>query len=88
MPLTHEKDSNSDDGCLSERDRAVKACDPHLNSETRHVCLRHDITMRENWLRYQDPEIYCTHRSAWAIHFLTRRKGSRQDVLPCRKPPA
>jgi hypothetical protein len=42
--------------------------------------------MCENRLRCRDPEIYCKHRSACTIHFLTRRKGSRQDVLPRRKP--
>jgi hypothetical protein len=55
--------------------------------EKRYVCLKHDITMCEKCLRCRDPEIYCKHRHACTIHFLTRRKGSLEDAPHPRQNP-
>jgi len=43
--------------------------------------------MCEKCLRCRDPEIYCKHRHACAIHFLTRRKGSLEDAPHPRQNP-
>jgi len=66
----------------------VKTCDYHPDSETRHVCLKHDITMCEKCLSCRDPEIYCKHRHACTIHFLTRRKGFLEDDPHPRQTPS
>ena len=65
----------------------MKICDHDPDSETRYVCLKHGITMCEKCLRCRDPEIYCKHRYACAIHFLTRRKGSLEDAPLPRETP-
>lgn len=48
------------------------ACHPEI--ESRFLCMKHNLYLCEECLTCRDPRIYCKHRSACAIWFMTKRK--------------
>ena len=66
--------------------RKLNCCTNHPEKETAYSCLKHGIYLCEDCLECRDPEIYCKHRSACAIHFMTKRKGNLDDGDAVKSP--
>ena len=49
-------------------------CINHPDRETPYICLKHQIYLCEACLECRDPKIYCKHRSACPIWFMSKRK--------------
>jgi len=49
-------------------------CIHHPDRETSYRCMKHQIFLCEECLQCKDPKIYCKHRSACSIWFLSKRK--------------
>ena len=48
-------------------------CINHPDRETSYHCQKHNLDMCEECMRCRDPELYCKHRTACVIHFLTQK---------------
>jgi hypothetical protein len=57
-------------------------CSRHPDRETPYQCIKHQIFMCEACMTCRDPDIYCKHRSACAIHFIEkeRRRAAAQTT--------
>ena len=51
-------------------------CVNHPETETRFVCMKHEVYLCEDCLECRDPDIYCKFRTSCPIWFLTKRKGN------------
>ena len=49
-------------------------CINHPDRETPYICMKHQIYLCEECLECRDPKIYCKHRSACPIWFMSKRK--------------
>ena len=49
-------------------------CINHPDRETQYLCMKHQIYLCEDCLQCKDPKIYCKHRSACPIWFMSKRK--------------
>jgi uncharacterized 2Fe-2S/4Fe-4S cluster protein (DUF4445 family) len=49
-------------------------CINHPDRETRFFCMKHQLYLCEECLACRDPQLYCKHRTACAIWFMTRRQ--------------
>lgn len=49
-------------------------CINHPDRETPYICMKHQIYLCEECLACKDPDIYCKHRSACPIWFMSKRK--------------
>jgi hypothetical protein len=49
-------------------------CINHPDRETPYICMKHQIYLCEACLECRDPKIYCKHRSACPIWFMSKRK--------------
>ncbi len=49
-------------------------CINHPDRETSYLCMKHQIYLCEECLECRDPKIYCKHRSACPIWFMSKRK--------------
>ncbi len=61
-------------------------CVNHPERETSYCCQKHGYYLCEQCLQCRDPKLYCAHRSACIIHFLT--KGKRHDSPEAREEPS
>lgn len=50
-------------------------CINHPDRETPYICMKHQIYLCEECLECRDPKIYCKHRSACPIWFMSKRKA-------------
>lgn len=50
-------------------------CIHHPDRETRYLCMKHQIYLCEECLQCKDPKIYCKHRSACPIWFMSKRQA-------------
>ncbi len=50
-------------------------CINHPDRETPYICMKHQIYLCEACLECRDPKIYCKHRSACPIWFMSKRKA-------------
>ena len=50
-------------------------CINHPDRETPYICMKHQIYLCEDCLECRDPKIYCKHRSACPIWFMSKRKA-------------
>jgi uncharacterized 2Fe-2S/4Fe-4S cluster protein (DUF4445 family) len=49
-------------------------CINHPDRETPYLCMKHQIYLCEECLECKDPKIYCKHRSACPIWFMSKRQ--------------
>ena len=56
-------------------------CINHPDRETPYLCMKHQIYLCEACLQCKDPNIYCKHRSACPIWFMSKRRtnGDAED---------
>lgn len=47
-------------------------CMKHPDRETQYLCMKHQIYECEECLQCRDPELYCTHRSACPIWYMSK----------------
>ncbi len=65
-------------------------CVNHPDRETRFFCMKYQLYMCESCLACRDPQLYCKHRSACPIWFMTKRKEAwdqdeqRETAFACR----
>ncbi|HSO18181.1 MAG TPA: hypothetical protein VLT88_01915 [Desulfosarcina sp.] len=50
-------------------------CINHPERETRYLCMKHQFYLCEQCLQCKDPKIYCKHRSACPIWFMSKQKA-------------
>lgn len=55
------------------------SCINHPDRETGYKCMKHNHFQCEECLECRDPELYCKHRSACAIWFLSRGSETLGD---------
>ncbi len=48
-------------------------CINHPETDTRYICMKHNIYLCEECLECRDPKIYCKFRSSCPIHFITKK---------------
>lgn len=53
-------------------------CKKHPNRETPYMCAKYNIYLCKECLQCRDPKLYCKHRSACPIYFITE-KGFAQE---------
>ena len=51
-------------------------CINHPDRETQYLCMKHQLYLCEECLQCKDPKIYCKHRSACPIWFMSKRKAN------------
>lgn len=55
------------------------ACSHHPDRETSYRCMKHQVYLCEECLTCKDPQLYCKHRTACPIWFMSKRLA-RQDA--------
>lgn len=60
----------------------MSTCIHHPDRETRFQCSKHNIYLCETCLACRDPELFCKHRSACPIWFMTRKQKQLGDPEP------
>lgn len=60
----------------------MPTCIHHPDRETRFHCSKHNIYLCEACLECRDPELFCKHRSACPIWFMTRKLKHLGDAEP------
>jgi hypothetical protein len=62
-------------------------CTCHPEIDSRFLCMKHSLYLCEECLTCRDPEIYCKHRSACVIWFMTKRKQGWEAEAQAASPP-
>ncbi|MDJ0780636.1 MAG: hypothetical protein QNJ22_01630 [Desulfosarcinaceae bacterium] len=57
----------------------VPTCVHHSDRATRYCCSKHAIYLCDACLVCRDPELFCKHRSACPIWFITRQQEKLGD---------
>lgn len=53
-------------------------CINHPERDTQYLCMKHQIYLCEECLQCKDPKIYCKHRPACIIWFMSKRQPGRE----------
>jgi len=64
----------------------VGRCINHPDRETGYKCMKHSHFQCEECLECRDPELYCKHRSACAIWFMSRGSENLGDEENPKEP--
>ena len=54
-------------------------CTNHPHRETNYRCAKYDVYQCRECLACKDPKIYCKHRNACPIHFITEKGFGPED---------
>ena len=57
----------------------MNVCINHPQRETSFRCAKHEIYLCEECLECRDPEIYCKHRTACPIFFMTKKGFEKKE---------
>ncbi len=54
-------------------------CKKHPSRETPYKCEKYETYLCRDCLVCKDPKIYCKHRAACAIHFITEKGFEKEE---------
>lgn len=58
---------------------AMGKCKKHPNRETPYKCEKYETYLCRDCLACKDPKIYCKHRAACSVYFITEKGFEKEE---------
>lgn len=58
----------------------MNSCTNHPDAKGVYHCEKYDIYLCEKCIKCRDPELYCKHRTACAVHFLEKEARRENNI--------